>query len=184
MKEHFLKLSSCSMKEHIQIRQMVHWLFDLSWLYNRHDEMLISYKVINKCCCYLVQWTLTEGWSSCVTWKYKCYWVFPVVFMESQILSWDRHKIVFDEDFLMHSLRKSLSDTYMILLCNYYFFWHKMGGIKKFELFRFSSDFKAVVCKVFICMSYWWNRFFFLLLYFKRGLKWAQIPKFAYLKGT
>ena len=93
-------------------------------------------------------------------------------------------KIVFDEDFLMHSLRKSLSDTYMILLCNYYFFWHKMGGIKKFELFRFSSDFKAVVCKVFICMSYWWNRFFFLLLYFKRGLKWAQIPKFAYLKGT
>ena len=65
-------------------------------------------------------------------------------------------KIYFDEDFLMHSLRKSLSDTCMMLLCNYCFDIKgvKMGGIKKFELFKFSSDFNAVVCKVFICMSY------------------------------
>jgi hypothetical protein len=33
--------------------------------------------------------------------------------------------IWFDEDFLMHSLRKYLSEIQIALLCNFYRFWHK-----------------------------------------------------------
>ena len=43
-----------------------------------------------------------------------------------------------------------------MLLCNYYCSWHKRGD-SKFELFRFSSTFNAVFCKVFILMDYWWT---------------------------
>ena len=43
---------------------------------------------------------------------------------------------VFMKTFLMHSLRKSLSETF-IMLCNYYCFWHKRvgGGVEIFFFF-------------------------------------------------
>ena len=51
--------------------------------------------------------------------------------------------------FLMNSLGKSLSESGIALLgINYYRFWHKMGqrgGISKFELFSFLSNFNAAL---------------------------------------
>jgi hypothetical protein len=45
---------------------------------------------------------------------------------------------------LMHSLRKSLSETYISLLCNYYCFWHKGGweGLNSWNFYEFLMDHK------------------------------------------
>jgi hypothetical protein len=38
---------------------------------------------------------------------------------------------------LMHTLRQSLSETYIALLCNYYWLFYIKGEITKIELFSF-----------------------------------------------
>jgi hypothetical protein len=39
---------------------------------------------------------------------------------------------------LMHTLRQSLSETYIALLCNYYFFYiKKVPKMRKFQMFNF-----------------------------------------------
>jgi hypothetical protein len=83
----------------------------------------------------------------------------------------------------MHSFRTSLSETCIRLLCNYYCFCHKRDqkggerGSKKFELFKFSSNFNA-----FFLQSVHFNKLLmghniFLLFYFKKGFEISHIWK-------
>jgi hypothetical protein len=47
------------------------------------------------------------------------------------------------------------------------------------NVLNFHPIFNAVICKVFIFMSYWWAIHIFLLFYFERVLTGAHIPKFS-----
>ena len=90
--------------------------------------------------------------------------------------------ICFAEDFLMHSLRKSISETCIMLLCNYYCFWHKKKRELKiwtFKIFiQFECSFWQIVHLYELLMGYT-N---ILLFYLEKGsIKGGR--NLAYLKG-
>jgi hypothetical protein len=72
--------------------------------------------------------------------------------------------------FLMHSLRKFLSETCMPSLYNYCRFWHKRGNLKKLNFFNFHPILMHFFA-VFIFTSYWWTMIFFIYLILKKGSK-------------
>ena len=88
--------------------------------------------------------------------------------------------------FLMHSLRKFLSETCITSLYYYCRFWHKRsqkGNLNKMNFLNFHP----ILMHFFFCSVHLYellmDNIFFNYLISKGGLKGFQIPHFAYLKG-
>ena len=86
-----------------------------------------------------------------------------------------RIQFILKRIFLMHSLKKNLTETCIPLLCNYYCFWHKRGKKKAFiNFYQILIQFLAKCSS-----SYWWvmkkKAFSFL--------NGDQIPKIRIFKG-
>ena len=92
------------------------------------------------------------------------------------ICFWWGFLYAFLKNFCMHSWRKSLSEICITSLYNQCHFWHKRGNLTNLNFLNFHPILMHIFCKVCIFMSYWWTIIFFLLFYFKRGLKGSQCP--------
>ena len=79
----------------------------------------------------------------------------------------------FDDDFLMHSFRKSLSETCITLLCNYYCFWPKASngcGFKKLNFLNFQPVFMQLFgAFIFIYELLMGQKYVFAVLFRKRS---------------
>ena len=82
----------------------------------------------------------------------------------------------------MISCRKSLSETCITLLCDYYCFWHKRGQkgiLKELNFFHFHPILMQFFREMFILMGYWWSIKNVML--FRKG---NQITKFCKIEKS